>query len=617
MKLRKILTIGLVIFLLVTLVYIISGIKGKTGVDYKVESRPDGEGIVFSSFNKENRKALEIKCKEFQEETKDKILMRHIEGLIYKKGRMNKDIKVFGDDGYVDNNYHNFFIEKNARLVSEDFVIFANSFTLKERAEMRSSPNVTYQTRALNGQAVGGMDFYLNINILKLYDTRGTYKRDDRTFNFKTSVLWIMEPDKVVVLESDSEIRDDRSILRSDWITMKFTEDFKHILEASSQKNSYLYAEDRETNEIKEIKAENVHTRYDGAGHVTQMIVVKDAQILLKDNDNHTLVASDLVEMNFDPDSGKLKNVKLPHRSRVDNTGKNRFKVIADTSFIDYDKKGEIRYCEGSGSVHFVADDYRGVTDKIKYEIAKNSMVLEGNHSEVVNKQNTFRSAVFNVNTKKKILSTVKGIKSIIRLDKEKENVLFSDEAVYINSNKMSIFEKESKFVYEGNVSLNQGDIVLNAGMLEIGETGIFARGNVSLSFKSDEKEMAIKGGEVIFNSRERRIDIDENAVIKSDENILKAADIVVWFNDKNEPVRITGEKDINFVKEDLSGYSERVKWLFKEEEMILMGSPYIVRQSIAGDGGRTEGRELKIDLKTKKITILSGDLRRSETVIK
>ena len=89
------------------------------------------------------------------------------------------------------------------------------------------------------------------------------------------------------------------------------------------------------------------------------------------------------------------------------------------------------------------------------------------------------------------------------------------------------------------------------------------------------------------------------------------------YFNEKNEPERITGEKDIHFTKDDLSGYSDRVNWLFKEEVIVLMGSPYIVKQSIAGEGGRTEGKELKIDLKTNKITILSSGSRRTETIIK
>ncbi|NIM14551.1 MAG: hypothetical protein GTO45_21230 [Candidatus Aminicenantes bacterium] len=618
MRFKKTLTLLLGIVLLVTLVYIISGLKGKTGVDYKVESRPDGEGIRFLTYNKENKKALEIKCAEYQQKTQDRTLMRDIEALIFKKGKMNSDVRVHGDQGYVENNKHDFFIEKNARLISEDYVIFSKYFALKDRAEMRSSPKVTYQTKALKGTAEAGLELYLNINTLKLYDTSGTYKRNDQTFNYKTKVLWVMEPQQMVVMEKDSEIRDQQSILRSDWIAIKLTEDLKQIVQATSQKNSYLYAEDREKNEIKEIKSEVIDSFYDEDGNVTKAVVIKDAQILLKSETSQTLLISDYVEMNFDGPSGKLKNMKIPQRSRVENTGENQFQVIADSSSVKYNEDGEIRYCEGSGRVKFVVEKYRGGTAKIHYNLKKNSMTLEGENSEIISNHNTFRSSVFSVDTQNKILTTNKGIKSIIRLDEEKENVLLSKEAVYINSQKFTIYEKENKLSYGGLVNLNQGDIVLDAIKLEIDEeNGMIARGNVSLTFKSGKKEIGIKGGEVIFNSKENRIEINKNAIIKSDENLLRADNIVVWFNEKNEPERITGEKDINFTKDDLSGYSDKVNWLFKEEVMVLMGSPYIVKRSIAGDGGRTEGKELKIDLKTNKITILSSGSRRTETIIK
>jgi lipopolysaccharide transport protein LptA len=618
MRFKKTLTLFLVIFLLVTLVIIISGLKSKSDVDYKVESRPDGEGIRFLTYNKENKKALEIKCAEYQQKTQDRTLMKNIEAFIFKKGKMNSDVRVHGDQGYVENNKHDFFIEKNARLVSEDYVIFSKYFTLKDRAEMRSSPKVTYQTKALKGTADAGLELFLNINTLKLYDTSGIYKRKNRTFNYKTNVLWVMEPHQTVLMEKDSEIRDQHSILRSDWIIIKLTDDLKQIVQATSQKNSYLYAEDREKQEIKEIKAEVIDSFYDEDGNVTKALVVKEAQILLKSETSQTLLLSNYVEMNFDGPSGKLKNMIIPQRSRVENSGENQFKVIADNSNVVYNENGEIRYCEGSGKVGFVVEKYRGGTEKIHYNLEKNSMRLEGNNTEIVSNRNTFRSSVFSIDTKNEILTTNTGIKSIIRLDEDKENVLLSKEAVYINSQNFAIYEKENKLSYGGLVNLNQGDIVLDARKLEIDEeNGMIARGNVSLSFKSEKKEIGIKGGAVIFNSKEKRIEINENAIIKSDENLLRAANIVVWFNEKNELERITGEKEINFTKEDLSGYSDRVNWLFKEEVMILMGSPYIVKQSIAGDGGRTEGKELKIDLKTNKITILSSGSRRTETVIK
>jgi lipopolysaccharide export system protein LptA len=616
MKFKTILKFFLGLFLIATIIYVLSGIKGKSDVDYHVETRADGEGMIFASFNKEHRKAIELKCLESERKDKGRIVMKKIEGLIYKKGRMNKDIKVFGDHGYAENNLHNFFIEKNARLISEDFTITSDHFTMKDRAEVLSSVPVSYRTDTLTGSAAGGMGLYLNVNTLKFYDTSGTYKRDGREFNYRTKVLWFIEKEKLLVMEKETVIRDDRSVLRGDWITLKFSDDLKRVIETTSQKGSYFYFKDSETNEIKEIKSENIQSFYDEQGHMTRLVLVTDAQAMLKNNDNQTTIASDLLEMDFDGPTGKPKKLNVPRRGRIENIGKTRFRVSADTLLADYDENGELRFCEGEGSVRFIVEEYRGVTGAIKYNIKNDSIVLNGENTEMVNNQNTFQSNTFNIDSKEKILITPGSVKSIIRL--EKDNVLFSKDSIFINANKLTITKKENKFSYDRGVNLNQADIVMEAGKLEIlEESKITASGRVSMSFTSDGKDMSIKGGEVIFNSQDGRIDINENAIIKSGENLLKAANIVIWFKDGTQIDRITGEEDINFIKEDLSGYAKKVEWRFQDEEMLLMGSPYIIKRSSSGDGGRTAGKVLKIDLKTDKITILSDESDRTETIIK
>lgn len=611
---KRVLKIFLVVFLAATLVYIFSGLRGKSGTNYMAESRPDGEGMVFASFNEDNKKALELKCSESHREEKDRIVMKKIEGLIFKKGRMHKNIKIFGEEGFVENNFHSFFIEKNARLMSEDFTVTSDSFTLKDRAELKSAPEVAYFTSALKGTASAGMELYLNVNTLKFYDAKGAYRRKqtNQTFDYEAKVLWFIEKQQWMVLEMDAVIKDDRSILRSDWISIKFTEDLKQVTESSSQKNSYLYIEDKENGEIKEIKGENIKSFYDADGHMTQLMVLKNAEILLKDQNNRTSIVSDTVEMNFDGPSGKAVSSKIPLRGKIENTGKTKFFVIADTIDIQYNTEGELRHCEGSGNVQFIVEEYKGTTAKIVYNIEKDTIVIEGENSKIDSSNNTFTSSGFKVDVKNKILSSNQGVKSIVLLDKG--NVLFSEEPIFINAKKFAIFEKEGRFSYEKQVNLTQANTSLEANSLEIQKDNtIIARGGVSLSFKNGEKEMAVKGAKVTFNPAEKRIDIVKNAVIKSDENVLRALTIVIRFDVENRIGHIRGEEDINFIKEDLSGTSQTVEWLFQEELMTLKGSPRIVKQS----GGKTSGRELTINLKNDIITILSDESSRTETVIK
>jgi lipopolysaccharide transport protein LptA len=611
MKFKKTLKIFLVVFLLAVLVYVFSGIKGKSQPEIITEMSADGKDVKFYTYNEKGKKTLELTCSEAFKESNDKTLMKNIQGLIFKEGRMDRDIKIFGDEGFVENNFFNFYVEGNARLVSKDFIISSKYFNLKDRVELFSAPIVHYQTDVLKGSATKGMEYYINTNTLKFTKTKGTYKRDNRSFDYKTNVWWFFEKSKVMALEKRVVIREDKSLLRSDWVTLKFNDDLSQVVETSTQNNSYLYMEDPEKNEIKEIKSANIVNLYDDEGHLTFIKVMKDAQILLKSKTNRTLIVSNSVEMNFDGPTGKTKNVHIPMRGVIENTGKTRFKVIADTIDIQYNQVGEISHCQGTGNVEFIIEEYKGLTNKIDYNIEKETIALEGENSQIENKNNTFTSTQFMVKVEKKILTSNQGVKSLIHV--EKENALFSTDPIYINSARFTIFEKEKKFKYDGQVNLNQGDTRLNARSLEISEDGtISAQGSVDFSFKNGDREVAVKGDQLTFNPEEKRIDIVDNAIIKSDVNVLRAGRFLLQFNDKNEIGNISGEEDIYFTKEELSGTSRRVKWLFNKEILVLQGSPQVVNQS----GNRTTGKELSINLQNNKITILSEESERSETII-
>jgi lipopolysaccharide transport protein LptA len=611
MKSKKILKLFIIIFLIGILIYVFAGLKRKEPSDYISDLKSDGEKMVHSTYDKQNRRAMEIKSSEALKETDDKLVMKDIEGVIFKKGRMNKDIQVHAKNGYVTNNNHNFYIENDARIVSEDFTISSQNFFLKDQALMNTKKKVDYKTEDLRGIAKRGMEYFLKLNVLKFFKTSGHYRRDNRDFSFKTDVLWVIDKDKLMVMENKAVIREANSILRSGWISVKFTDKFERIKEAASQKNSYLYIEDREKKEIKEIKSDIITSFYNKNGELTKITVMQNAEIFLKSKTNHTTIASDLIEMRFDPASGKIKDISIPSPGQIENKGKTDFRITANKINANYNKDGELSYCQGTGDTEFIIDEYKGKAENLSYDIEKNSIIQKGQNAQLINRNNTFNSTKFHVDTEKKELSSGAKVKSIILLSKK--NVLLSEAPIFINAENFSIFEKENKFSYKKRVNLVQEDIGLRADRLEIiDENDIEASGNVSLSFKSDEKDVDIRGEQITFNAKEKNIDISSNAVIKNDENILKANRFVVQFNDKNEVTRISGEDGIDFIKEDLYGTSGKVEWLFKEDTMILKDLPQIAKKN----GGTTIGEELKIDLKTDKITILSSNTERTETII-
>lgn len=318
------------------------------------------------------------------------------------------------------------------------------------------------------------------------------------------------------------------------------------------------------------------------------------------------------MELNFDTETGNVTTIEIPLPGQVENSGGNNFRISADAMKAVYNEKGEIAYCDGHGNVRFNIDDYTGISESINYDIAKNNINLTGDQSQVISGNNTFNSTKFRINSKQKVLASDDGVKSSILLDKK--NVLFKAAPIFINAKQFRIFEKEKRFLYSLQVNMVQDDIKLSTQKLEItNDNNISASGPTSLSFKAEGKEMTLRGGVFVFDAVNRAIYIRSNAMIKSDENILKAQRFTIRFSSENTIDKIEGTDEVSFLKEELTGTAGKVLWLFKEDSLVLKSLPQIVKRN----GGRTIGKILKIDLKDNKISVLSSETERTETIIR
>ncbi|MCP5046760.1 MAG: hypothetical protein GY940_06285, partial [bacterium] len=96
MRHRTFFKVLLALVIVATVVVIFSGIRGKSGPQY-TPSDAEGEQMVFWRYNEANKKTIELKCKETQKGEGDRLYMKKVEALIFKKGRMNKNIRAFGD----------------------------------------------------------------------------------------------------------------------------------------------------------------------------------------------------------------------------------------------------------------------------------------------------------------------------------------------------------------------------------------------------------------------------------------------------------------------------------------------------------------------------------------
>jgi len=610
MKYKNIFKIFILIIFLAVVFLVISELKPREKSNQITEFEPDGVNMKYTIFNKENKKRLELSCIESKTEGKNKMLMKKINATIFKKGKLDQDISISGESGYVSDNFNKFYVEKKANIFSKDMDIQSDNFLLRGKAQLSTESPVNYISKGLKGKSYKGMQYLIRPNILKLFDTQGIYSRNNSNFEYNTSILRFSEPLKALFFEKNTVIRNEESIFKSDQLKMHFSEDMDVVRQTTSHKNSYFYTEDVKKKEIKEVQSRYLENFYDESGKLLNTIIRGNAKVMLKDPKNNCEISAHTISIKYDKETGNILTVKIHSRGKVDNSGKSDFSISADTILLDFEK-GEIKKGQAQGKCKFKIEDYTGESDKMTYDIDKNLIHLKGIESTVKREKNTFISSDFIINTKSDKLNSSKGIKSILNL--ETKNVLFSKDSIFINANHIEINDKENKVQYKDNIRLHQNDTILKADQLEIlPKNNIKATEKVFLSFKNDQEDIIIQGDSFYFDSKEKKITINKNGIINNKNRILKADTIDITFNQKNELTNIKGKKDIFFTKDNITGKAEEVTWLFRKELMTFFNSAEIKNKS----GSITKGNELRFDLKNNKIIIISDESSRSETII-
>ena len=614
---KKIFKIISVVLLSFTLILIISGITGKGKINPPPEFKADGQGMVSIRFNKENRKVLEVQCSESDRETNDKILMKDIKATIFKKGKINNDIVITGKNGVVESNFHNFTISNKAKIESEDLLVKCKLFSILNQEIVSTEENVNYRVKFLEGTAKKGMRLNIKKNLIFLYHTTGTYKRGKKSFNYKANFLRFDDVERTLRMRDNCKINNDETRLNGNRILLRFNEEYEDVTEISSWGNCYLYIEKKSKTPVKEFqeaRAAHIKNLYN-EGNLKHTRLENNVKVNLKTKSNTTNVYSNEIEIMYNEKTGNIQSINLPKLSNMKNTGQNNFKGKANRMELEYNKDGEMSLCKSRGESVFIIDDYKGISFLMVYDIEKNSVNLKGKGSKVIYKQNAFESSAFNVDTKEKKLVSSEGVLSIIQLDSEKNNVLFSNDLIYINSKKIEVLNKKGRFTYEENVDLRQKNTILTADKLTIDEeNNLVASGNqVSLSFKNNEDVVRIKGKEIVFDAKNRKVEV-HNGIVESRGNILKATLLRMQFSNENEIDEIYGEEKVDFIKEEdnISGSSEKVKWLFTKDEILFIDAARIQRK----DRGTTKGKELRFFLKDNRIIITSDERKRTETTI-
>jgi len=619
MSFKKILSFISIGIFFAAIIAIILSFKGGAGV---VKSDVDviiGKGLRYKVYNELQELSIKITSTSSKRDfdrsrepaQRERTLLTDIKGVIYKSKKFKNDIKFSGNSGYVENEYKNFLLKDDARIESEEVSLSSDRFFMEGNSLISNTSRTDFILKNLKGIARKGISYHMELGVINLLKASGTYMKSGKEYHFKCNRLMILNKFTRVVFKGNAQITSDDSTMKGKEIILRFNKDFKKLNRTDIRGKGYFYTRGDKKGEFREMLGNKIVAEFDENENIKKIDVTKDGILNLNGNGNSLKAESNLIYIRFDHITKKLMSVKLMRKGKIKVSGERSFNISARRIRIQYDKKGELENCNTRGETEFTMSKYSGNCQLLNYFPQENKMTLTGEKSVLFKGDNRFVSPEFLVNTKEEKLSSDKEITSTILLNSASS--IFSKAPVFISSKKIEIYEKSGSVIYSKNVSLFQGDTKLNADRVEIGDKkDMKISGNVKLTFSNGKEEIFVGGEELRVDTDKNWLLISGKAILKEKENELGGDYLSVIFNEKNEISRITGNKNINFKRKNISAKSEKVTWKFNEKIITFITNAQLIK----ADSGSSKGDEIKFFIEEEKIVIKSSGRTRSETKI-
>jgi lipopolysaccharide transport protein LptA len=580
-----------------------------------VYSELDGVNLTYFDFDKDNNKRMEVRCRESRKHDSQRMRMKQVEATIFRSGRIEKDIRVTADSGLVSNNLLHFEISGRARIVSSDFSLSGPRFALENREFLSSRDTVAYELQNLRGSAAAGMEYFLDQNIVKLFETRGTMTRGGEPYAYYAQALWVLEKNDLIIFQNKGELSGGGATVRGDWFSLQFAPDFARLRSAFVSGNCFFSqtaagADGSAT--TREVTANAIELRYDGDGRLEHILVTGSGRIALRDRNGLAMIESDHTDIFIQPLSQSLDRVHVKNRGTLTRRGQDGMVLSGDSLLAVYSAAGALREVRVDDRCEFRSDELRGTAAFIVYDAGLRQVELTGHDATVFSKKNEFRSSRFLIDTRKRQLRSQAGVKAT--LEPERKSVLLTGKPLFITAASLDMSDRGNSVRFRDKVKLFQDDLELRAGELAIdGRTNrIAAGGRADLKFLNQGEVMALRGQSISFDSPQGRIVISGGAGLQQGGNALNGRHIELAFGSTDQLETILARDNVTFRNRDLSGKSGSLIWDFAGETILFKDSAQISRQN----AGTTRGRELFLNLNSSEIVVSSRD-ERSETVIR
>ncbi|HDP95108.1 MAG TPA: hypothetical protein ENN40_07090 [Candidatus Aminicenantes bacterium] len=614
---RRLIQAVLFLALLATVVLVVRSMRNRGPEHFPTDFSADGMGMEQTIFNSDNQPIIELKSASSRHGEKDRVYMTQLDIRVLKRKEITDDIHVKGDEGYVENNYHNLLVRKNAKISSQRFTLQAEEFFLKDRALLKSTFPVTFALRNLEGTAAKGMTYYLNHDMIKLFSARGFHNRQGKAYRFQADTLWFSKKDRKLILEKNARIQGPDSLLSGDWISLSFDGDIELVQQTRCQGKALFHSEtdnaaqsDGDAESMRNIRCEILTGEHDENGDMRSLSLVRKVTIHLRRRDRHIRIRSELIEARFTPGGVFLEHVRIPIPADVTHTGGTEFSASASRMEFIF-KSGELTQWLGKGNGDLRSHEFSCRSDTIEFDASHDLIRMKGEDSRVIRENNVFFAPVFSIHTEKKWLRGEKSVRAT--LHPQRAQPPFSEQPFFIRSQDLLILDENAVTRFTGAVQLLQEKTRLTAESLTLNaKKYLSAEKNVRLVFQSQKDDLEAWGEKITIDPDKQTLLIKGKGGMQSGATRLNAESLILSFSEKDGLQTIAADGSVRFEKNDIMGGADRVHWDFPKRNMRFSGNATLEKKG----GGKAEGETLEMDLESDNIRIRSRQRERTSTVL-
>lgn len=573
-----------------------------------------GVDLTYLTFDLNNEKKLEVKCRESQRLDDERLLLKRVTATIFQADKLEADIRVRADSGEASSDFHRLKLQGNVVISSPEITLSGERFHLAELTLLSTRDKAVFALRDLSGTAGAGLTYDIKKRYVVMKKPRGVLRRDGGTFEFQADELRLAEAKKLVLLNGDATVTQDGAGLNARRIALQFSPGFERLEWAGGTGGCHWRSTQPGAGgrrQCRDVSGERIRLENDPLGRLQRVEIIGDGAVALDDGAGSGRLSAERIEAEMDCETQNLRALRSLSRGELSASGRENFTVAGGRLLALFADSGDLSEVQAENKCQFRSGEFRGSAQRIVHDASRGRVDLSGRDAVVENGRNRFESPRFAVLTGSRRLVSEHGVKAT--LQPGKKSAVLKARPVFVTADGMETAEKGGESRFRGKVGLFQDDVELHAGELLFrgGGAGLSCRGGAELKFVRDGQPLVLRGQAIDFDPGGSKVVIEGEGRLQQGDRTLAGQRVELAFAADEKLQDVFARGNASFRRAEIQGRAQQLHWQYAQGAVVFRDGAEITR---AG-AGTTRGRELRYDLDSRQITVASGD-DRSETTL-